>query len=538
MQLLSKNATLEESISKMEGILSDLGFEVEYSEEKHPLNNCYSINLASKEAPSHIYSNGKGINSLACKASGLGEYIERLQTNNFFMEFYLPNRSYYKDEVVLDFEDEYLNEELLKIYNANDALSGEDLVDFCSDYEDKIVALPFKNLFNNKIVNFPVNLLHNLYVSNGLSTGNIQQEAISQALSEIIERHVKIQIIKNGYSLPKYDDITLKKFDRVYSDINKLKNLGYIIEVLDASFEGKFPVVAISLINPNNSTLFVSFGAHPILEVAMERTLTELMQGRDLDALKEFETPTFDMDYVGSDSNLESHFIDSNGKMSFDFLKKTKDFNYTSWSYNGNSSEDEVKYLSTILQKLGKDIYLREYSYMGFYSCQIIVPDFSEIYPFEDLIYNNKNSAKFIREMVLKFDNYDLDDVIVSIENLEENIDMGKYLGVIFKNDFTIGEFKAQLYLLNKEYEEALRLLEYSTNPFANVITELLRLKIRNKKFEDYKEGLYNIFSKDKVIKAKNILENKEYFIDLTFDEKYQNILNMYDKLSKKKELD
>ena len=54
-------------------------------------------------------------------------------------------------------------------------------------------------------------------------------------------------------------------------------------------------MTAISLINPDNSTLFVSFGAHPILQVSLERTMTELMQGRGLENLDAFEVPTFDM---------------------------------------------------------------------------------------------------------------------------------------------------------------------------------------------------------------------------------------------------
>jgi len=341
MNLLSKDATLEESIFKMETILNELDFGLIYSKEKHPLTNCFSVNLSFASAKEYIYSNGKGICSEACKASALGEFIERLQTNNFFMEFYLPNRSYYPDEVVLEFDDDYLSEDLLSIYNPSDTLDGEDLVDFCSDYDDKIIALPFKNQRDDINYYFPINLIYNLYASNGLATGNTPSEAKSQALSEIIERYVKIQIIKQGYSLPKYDESLIKQIPKVYEDIQKLRNSGYIVEVLDGSLGGKFPVIAISLINPNNATLFVSFGAHPIFEVAIERTMTELMQGRDLDALDTFEIPTFDMELVSSDSNIESHFIDSNGKIGFGFLSSKKSFEFSSWIDTGTCSKDE-----------------------------------------------------------------------------------------------------------------------------------------------------------------------------------------------------
>ncbi|UNB81051.1 YcaO-like family protein [Klebsiella pneumoniae] len=38
------------------------------------------------------------------------------------------------------------------------------------------------------------------------------------------------------------------------------------------------------LFNPANGTCFASFGAHPDFGVALERTVTELLQGRSLKA--------------------------------------------------------------------------------------------------------------------------------------------------------------------------------------------------------------------------------------------------------------
>jgi len=104
MNLLSKNAPLEESIAKMQNVLASVGCETTFSQEIHPLSHCYSVNVASVEAPNHIYANGKGSLSEASMTSALGEYIERLQTNNFFIDFYLPNRKYYPDEVAFDFD--------------------------------------------------------------------------------------------------------------------------------------------------------------------------------------------------------------------------------------------------------------------------------------------------------------------------------------------------------------------------------------------------------------------------------------------------
>ena len=536
MNLLSKNSPLEQSILKMQNILEDIGCEVNFSQEKNPLKNCFSVNLASKEAPNHIYSNGKGILSQASIASAYGEYIERLQTNNFFIDFYLPNRIYYPDAVAFDFKGNYLNKELKKIYNPNKDLEEKDLVDFNSDYMDKILALPFINQTNNEQTYIPINILSNLFVSNGLATGNTPNEAKVQALSEIFERYVKIKIIKEGLSLPKFPDDVVKSFPKVYEDVQSLRNLGYKVEVLDASLGGVFPVTAISLINPKNSTLFVSFGAHPILEVSLERTMTELMQGRDLNNLDSFEIPTFDMDMVSDYFNIEAHFIDSNGKMGFPFLSTKNSFNYSSWKYDGNSSEDEYSFLTKILASQKRDMYLREYTYLDFYSCQMIVPDFSEVYPIDDMVYNNKNNGKLIRDMVLNFEKYDLEDILESIESLDNSLNMQLYIGVIFKENFTMASFKAQILLLLGEYDLVIELLEFGENKSEHLIAQLLRMYNNELNWDEYKEALNDIYGKEQIEKTVNIIEGKEFFVNRNLHEDYNNMLSMFDKLEVKKE--
>lgn len=537
MNFLSKTAPLEESISKMQGVLNRFGFETVASHEKHPLQNCYSINLSSKESPNHIYSNGKGVTSEASMASALGEYIERLQTNNFFSDFYLGEKKHYPDEVAFEFGGEFLDEELLDMYDQNGELCDENLVDFNSDYLDKIVALPFVKHSSGETIYFPINILNNLYVSNGLAAGNSPMEAKVQALSEIFERHVKMEIIKNGYALPKFPSHVVDSFVKISSDIAKLRELGYVVEVLDASLGGVFPVTAISLINPKNATLFVSFGAHPILEVSLQRTLSELMQGRDLDALDSFETPTFDMSLVVDSLNLESHFVDSNAKLGFGFLSSQKEFEFSPCIYERTTVHDEFEFLVSIALELDKEIYIREYDYLGFYSCQIVVPTISEVYPMEDLVYNNKNSGKNIRDLVLNFKNYEPDEVLDAIESLDDSLAVDRYIGVIFKHGFNMAEFKAQIYLLMDEKESALEFLESSESKLNRVVAELIRLEDGGFDFDDFKEAFYALFTREIVQKAIGILDKKEFLIDTTYRGDYLNIVAMYEKLEVAKRL-
>ena len=85
-------------------------------------------------------------------------------------------------------------------------------------------------------------------------------------------------------------------------------------------------------------------------------------------------------------------------------MSSKKSFEYAPWNYEGEGCEAEFAYLTNILKNMKKEMYLREYNYLGFYSCQMIVPSVSEVYPIEDMSFNNKNNGKWIRDMVLNFE--------------------------------------------------------------------------------------------------------------------------------------
>src|SRR5574344_2044670 len=367
MNLLSKDAPLETSITKMEKILSDFGYKIKLSKEKHPVKNSFSINLSFEGANNFIFSNGKGSLLNSCLASAYGEFIERLQTNLYFNDFYLEDRKFFIDQKEFNKNEDFLDDEIKKYYTM-EGLEEDDFLDFNSNNFDKIISLPFINQTTQKKVYFPTSILSNLYASNGLSTGNTKDEAKVQALCEIFERYVKLKVISEGLSLPEFPKEVLSFFPKINEDIKALENHGYIVKVYDASLGGLYPVTAIAFINPKNNTLFLSFGSHPILEVSIERTLTELLQGREIDELDSFEKPTFDMEEIASNSNLESHFVDSNAKVGLQFLSSKKSFAYTPWKFDTEKSSEQFAILKEILNRENKTIYLREYDYLGFYS--------------------------------------------------------------------------------------------------------------------------------------------------------------------------
>ena len=60
----------------------------------------------------------------------------------------------------------------------------------------------FTRQSDGETVYIPMNIVGNLYVSNGMSAGNTRNEARVQGLSEVFERHIKNRIIAESISLP------------------------------------------------------------------------------------------------------------------------------------------------------------------------------------------------------------------------------------------------------------------------------------------------------------------------------------------------
>ena len=78
---------------------------------------------------------------------------------------------------------------------------------------------PYVRLGDQAVVYFPVNVIANLYVSNGMSAGNTVEEARAQALSEIYERHIKFRIISEGLCLPEVPREVIARYPRIAAGI-------------------------------------------------------------------------------------------------------------------------------------------------------------------------------------------------------------------------------------------------------------------------------------------------------------------------------
>jgi ribosomal protein S12 methylthiotransferase accessory factor len=490
-----KDAALEDSIARFQQKLQDLGFNIEEASWLNPVPHVWSVHIRDRDCPL-CFTNGKGASKKAALASALGEYFERLSTNYFFADFWLgksiangdfvhyPNEKWFPLTEDDSLPEGILDARLRKFYDPEESLGASELIDLQSGNDERgICGLPFTRQSDQQTVYIPMNIIGNLYVSNGMSAGNTANEARVQGLSEVFERHIKNRIIAESISLPEIPAEVMQRYPGVIEAIERLEAEGFPIFSYDASLGGKYPVICVVLFNPANGTCFASFGAHPDFGVALERTVTELLQGRGLKDLDVFTPPTFDDEEVAEHANLETHFIDSSGLISWDMFKDDADYPFVDWSFAG-STHEEFDTLMAIFRAEDKEVYIADYEHLSVYACRIIVPGMSDIYPAEDLLLANNSMGAPLRETLLALPKIQWEpeaylELIVQLD--EEGHDdftrVRELLGLASGKDngwytLRIGELKAMLALAGGDLDQALIWTEWTMEFNQSIFSE------------------------------------------------------------------
>lgn len=527
--ILGKDRPLEDTIAHMSGLLENLGIKIEIASWRNPIPHVWSVHIRDADSPM-CYTNGKGSTKEAALCSALGEYLERISTNYFYSDYYLgtefcndddfvhyPNEKWFTPGDDDEIPPGLMDQTLLEIYGNEGELKASSLYDTNSGLTQKgVCALPFTRASDNETVYIPVNLIANLFASNGMSAGNTKYEARVQCLSEVFERAVKNQIITDETSLPDIPREVLERFPKILEGIKELEAKGFPLLIKDASLGGQFPVTCVTLMNPRTGGVYASFGAHPKLEVALERSLTELLQGRSFEGLNDMPAPTFNEFAINEQNNIVDHFIDSTGVISWNFFSSKPDYEFVDWNIEGGTRE-EYESLMQILTKLEKEVYIADYNDLGAPACRILVPDFSEIYPPEDLVWDNHNRSLHFREDILNIHTLSTIDLKQMVERLEESelddyMPISELIGVSFDEasvwgQLVIGELKCLSYLALGNVEVAKNLSEmlltFNDNTpkrrqFFQLLDVVLEIELNPElALEDFRTSLERMYNKD-----------------------------------------
>ncbi|MBC7625203.1 MAG: YcaO-like family protein [Aeromicrobium sp.] len=563
----SKDASLESSIATLLGKLDAIGFHVEERSWLNEIENIWSVHVTDRDC-TRLFSNGKGGSELAARASALGEFFERLSTNYFWTHFYLgekiagnkfvhyPNEQWFPIKAnAKAWPKGILTPELQAFYNPDKAVRADQLIDLNSGNAARgICTIPYTRLRDGATALFPVNIIGNIYVSNGMSAGNTLMEARTQALSEIFERDIKFKIIKDGICLPDVPEAVIDRFPRIAAGIRGLRAAGFGILVKDASLGGKYPVMSVTMLHPKDQGIFASFGAHPRFEVALERALTELLQGRALDSLGDFPAAGFDMDEITDPQNLEIHFVDSSGVISWEFLRNTPDFPFVDWNF-GTTTEEDYNWSVECIHNSGFDIYVADFTHLGVYACRIFVPGMSEIYPIEELQWENNTVGNLVRPAILRLPELTEDECRTLLDtfdelDLAENIPITTLIGLAADAgttwvDLRVGELKALLGLAAGDADAALDGCAWISQ-FGQLGEERARVYrcieniLQLDDVERYDASLRLLFGEKTLKQAYALVNRKEQFFGLNTlgpnfegSEMHRQLLKAYEKVQK-----
>ncbi|WP_193088852.1 OsmC domain/YcaO domain-containing protein [Advenella sp. FME57] len=549
--IAGKDLPLEQTIANMSGILAGLGIKIEIASWRNIVPNVWSLHIRDAHSPM-CFTNGKGATKESALASALGEYIERLNCNHFYAGSFwgediadapfvhYPNERWFQpgpaDALPADILDAYC----LQIYNPDGELRGSHLCDTNSGNMSRgICSLPFVRQSDGNVVYFPSNLVENLYVSNGMSAGNTLVEAQVQCLSEIFERAVKREILEGEIALPDVPQEVLAKYPGILAGIQALEEQGFPVLVKDASLGGTYPVMCVTLMNPRTGGVFASFGAHPSFEVALERSLTELLQGRSIEGLNDLPKPTFVSEVVTESNNFVEHFIDSSGVVSWRFFSARADFEFIEWDFSGqgeNANAQEAATLFGILEGMGKEAYMAVYDQLGAIACRILVPGYSEVYPVDDVIWDNTNKALLFRTDILnlhRLDNGALAALLERLENndLDEYADIATLIGIEFDENtdwgqLTVLELKLLINLALQQFEAAQELtgafLQYNDNTverglFYQALNVVLEVLLDDElELDDYAVNFRRMFGNTRMDAVMGSVDGSVRFFGLT----------------------
>ena len=391
-----KDSTPTATVEKIRGILDHLGIPVRERWNDSGIDYCNSVNLSANHGiPGY---NGKGVTKEFARASAHAEFIERLQGDLLLTKFqsikrrkdmdiqsYAPDGKYMTVEELIE-NGEWMDH-IVDSYN-DPMITRQSIAEHCRVYacadDGKILTVPFYSLFEGKHVYLPIEFVNQIYRANGCCAGNTREEAWIHALSEMMERRGALRILLSGKAAPQIPLESLQKYPTAMSIINRILETGqYGVEVFDYSIGNGFPVISTRIIDKKNHNYCVNIGADPVFEIALQRTLTELFQGKNIHNFQIAHSGKImkNITDISVKKNAINQLQTGNGVYTADYFANELTCQEKPYDFADNSNKTNkelLEYMLGLYKELGKPVYVRNFSFLGFPSYRFVVPGFSE----------------------------------------------------------------------------------------------------------------------------------------------------------------
>ncbi|MGE7948884.1 YcaO-like family protein [Lysinibacillus sp. NPDC093688] len=309
-------------------------------------------------------NNGKGFTFLGAKAGALMETLERYSAENVPLEIITGSFN-----------------ELSKEHKMMNPYAVPSYIDLEQDLlEVSIDWTPAQELFSSETVLVPAHLVgipwgsengKGIWIesTNGLGSGNVNEEAICHALNELVERDAhtlavleaqlkpNIEYIMNdGPMVPSNHElfkiIDLDTVPEKYKQyIKKINDEGLQLIVRDITSAIQIPTFSATLVEEDWQGKYYCHGGagtHPDPEIALERAITEAAQSRLTDIQGAREDMADQQDSV-KPTDFSFLTIDKGSKKSFEEVKGYK---------NTTVKNDILQILQGLAKNNLKEVYL------------------------------------------------------------------------------------------------------------------------------------------------------------------------------------
>ena len=438
-----KDRDPNQTVQHIQCILDSVGLSTSLVWTSHQFGGTHS-NRVSIDGTS-LGTNGKGTTEEYATASGYAELMERLQNKMVGQRTHVPET--YVRHGFYDFPDERLvaSEDIAS--RCDDVIDGwldgwgmhndEERLQFLKEVsstfyrrDDGMLAeVPFADVFAGEVRWFSPGLYRGLYGSNGMSAGNTMEECLVQGLSEVFERYVKLKILRGEAVPPRIPHEVLAAWS-VGDLIERIEQSGrYRVYVYDGSLGKGYPVAVTAIVDRFRGTFGVDCGAHPSLAVAVERTITEAFQGRDVDSFTGINDIASQTKVVEPD-NLMTMIVSGEGVYPASFLVGEPSWEFVAWpSDEGLTNAELLGRMVELLRRDGYTLLVRNASFLGFPTCHIVVPGMSETHGNTPEEYARARSKWALRAAISHFPQVtpEQQECILSFER--ENIDNVRLIG-------------------------------------------------------------------------------------------------------------
>lgn len=386
-RLRRKDADAQDTIARARAALARIGVWLYESSWCSLGGSIHSVRVCDAAWPDDaaVGANGKGATRELALASAYAEYLERLQ--NLFLEPF--NTNYGLMPPLLELPDARVltvGELFARHPETVRHLLPAAEADACADIE--LVCLPFCDVSDGHLEDLPRKLLNWACSSNGMAAGNTPEEALTAAICEVLERHASRRTWHERLVLPEIPLADLESTHAV-AQIEGIAAHGLRVLIRDASLGMGLPVVAVAILDQRTARFQVKFGAAPTLALAVERCITEIMQGRPTPE----HVPLFPvqwendpaMDAAARQRAYHGWRRDGTGPFPTSILAARGEPRHREhFEQAFESNRATLLRLRQRVEALGHRLLVRNASFLGFPSYRVYIPGLSEIHDTAD----------------------------------------------------------------------------------------------------------------------------------------------------------